>query len=709
MAESYVTLAEAAELEGVKYNTMVKRLSRKQADFATKTGKSDTGGRDEVLVAVSSLSKQARNAWKEREKLKALTETVPEDSEAQGQEGGQKPEAPWYVNTDIEWYMENYKDSYYRAVELGNVVRRFLQYDEGDRTKYAESFAQEHLGKGQRTLYRYTKAYLEASAWADKLQKEDGASYDFFKVLCLSRKPKEKGLFPSFTPEVKQCIKNIWFNREFASNLGTKEMLYQKLQEVAGVNRWEKLPSYQSVTRYINYLMEDEGMRNAWYLAAKGEREYRNKVMVKGRRDTKGLKVMEILMGDEHTFDCWVSYKQPNGDVIAIRPKLVAWVDMRSRMILGDVMCKDANSDILKQSLLKVIYHDAGSTPNYIYVDNGKDYTSEAMTGYNRKSRRKDKQEDKMAGVFDDMARGFYKSIGIVDDHEALPYQPWSKGQIERFFGDVCQGFTKWFPSYTGTLTGSSTDAKVSKDIQKMLKNGELLTIEEFFGKWTEWLHNVYQKRKHGGLKRAGEPWQTPEEVFGNAERYFRAPPPKSYATVLMMRSDWVHVYPTGIERFGYQYRSDDLCAYIGRKVNIKYDPQDMATLYVFDDSGRKLCEAYAQELLEISGTVSEKTLEHIRRQKRQESHDKKLLEEANIPFEEINEQYVGFNEATGGIDLMVGGKKQGKAAKVISLPEDRAYQQGFRAEKREDEGQGSEYMSTQAENALRKLRAIGG
>ena len=243
MADSYVTLAEAAELEGIKYNSMVKRLSRKQADFEIKTGRSDTGGRDEVLVAVSSLSKQARNAWKEREKLRILTETVPEEPEAQGAEGNQKPEAPWYVNTDIEWYMENYKDSYYRAVELGNVVRRFLQYDEGDRTKYAETFAQVHLGKGQRTLYRYTKAYLEASAWADKLQKEDGAGYDFLKVLCLCRKPKEIGNFPSFTPEVKQCIKNIWFNREFASNLGTKEMLYQKLQEVERVNMWEKLPS----------------------------------------------------------------------------------------------------------------------------------------------------------------------------------------------------------------------------------------------------------------------------------------------------------------------------------------------------------------------------------------------------------------------------------------------------------------------------------
>ena len=62
MAEVYVTLSEAAELEGVQYQTMARRTQRNKKNFVTKTEKSETGGRDVVLVAVSSLSKQARNA-----------------------------------------------------------------------------------------------------------------------------------------------------------------------------------------------------------------------------------------------------------------------------------------------------------------------------------------------------------------------------------------------------------------------------------------------------------------------------------------------------------------------------------------------------------------------------------------------------------------------------------------------------------------------
>lgn len=55
----YVTLIEAAELEGVKYKTMAQRLNRNPDKFDTMTEKSENGGKDAVLVAVASLSKKA--------------------------------------------------------------------------------------------------------------------------------------------------------------------------------------------------------------------------------------------------------------------------------------------------------------------------------------------------------------------------------------------------------------------------------------------------------------------------------------------------------------------------------------------------------------------------------------------------------------------------------------------------------------------------
>lgn len=696
MQEMYVTLEEAAELEGIKYNTLVQKLKRNTEQFTVKIEKTVAGGKDRKLVAVSSLSRAARNAYKERQKLKELT------SESSMEMVQEEAEAPWYTTTDLDWYIENYKEAYYQGVELGNIVREFLRYQGDDKAAYAEELARERLGKGQRTLYRYTKAYLEASAWADRLSKEDSGNYEFLKVLSLCRKPKETGQFPSFSPEVKQVIKNVWFNEDFAANMGTREMLYDKLQAVADANGWERIPSYQSVTRYITYLMEDQRMENAWFLASKGSREYKNKVMVKATRDTTGLKVMQIVMGDEHTFDCWVAYTNPNGKVTAIKPKLVAWIDMRSRAIIGDVICKDANSDILKQSLFKVLYSDSeiGGVPEYIYIDNGKDYTAKTMTGRDR--------NDRGGMEFDDQVKGFYKSIGIKDDHRALPYEPWSKGQIERSFRTVCNKFTRWFKSYTGTLTGSKTSDKVTKDIKHMLERGELLTMEEFYARWHKWLTEVYMHTSHRGLKEVGETHTNPYDCFLNEERYVKAAPPKSYATMLMMKSESVLVRNIGIKRWGQEYRSDELCDYIGKKVDIKYDPDDVSVIYVFDKSGKKICEAYSQEMLQISPRgVSQKALEeHIRMQKRQQARDRERLKEANIPLEELNDQLKGFNPVTGGIELMVSGNGKEKA-KIITMPADKTYRQNEDMRQLQEDQQSDGYINKNAEKALRKLRGI--
>lgn len=698
MAVEYVTLNEAAELEDIGYETIKKRVQRAPEKYHIIMKQCATGGKELTMIAVSSLSKKARTAWKERQKLKAVAESPaihPEEAEAS--------ETPWYVNEDVDYFIENHKKEWYKAMELGNIVREFLDYDERGRTGYAECFAQERLGKGKRTLYRYAKSYMEAMAWADKMNKKDGVNYDFYKVLCLCRKPKEAGTFPSFTPEVRQAIKNIWFNKEFAQNQGTKEMLYAKLEVLKNTYQWKKIPSYPSVVRYINYLMEDGHMRNAWYMASRGEREYKNKVMVKGERSTKDLKVMEVVMGDEHTFDCWVAYTHPNGKVTAIKPHLVAWIDIKSRMVLGSVMCKDANSDTLKESLLQLIYRDAGSVPRYIYIDNGKDYTAKEMTGYNRNDR---KRLD-----FDDVTKGFYRSVGIEDFHRALPYYPWTKGNIERFFRTVCDQFSRWFASYTGTLTGSKTLAKIDKDINGMLERGELFTLEEFYGKWMDWLNGVYVVKQHSGLKKQGEEFTTPIGCFENAEKYIKPAPPKSQATILMMKSERCYVHNVGIKFAGLTYRSDDLCMLIGSYVDIKYDPHDMGTIYVFQ-KGKQVCGAYAQELLGFaSGNgVEQKALkDHFKMQKRQLKRDKEIIEEAGIPFTEINGQYAGHNEAVGSTWRKRPEEK--KAGNVISLPEDNTYRNGFRVKKAEAKEQEAEeknnYISRKAEEALEVLRAL--
>ena len=653
--EAYITLEEAARLEGVSYETTKKRAQRGKLETRNETRES--GGKDITLVKVNSLSKQARNAYREQERLKAL---AADSSDIQEE---QKTEQPWYVDTDIDWYMEQYKERFYQAAELGNVVRQYLRETVGrygDITAFAEEYAQKHLGKGYRTLYRMIKAYNEALFWQDKKEKEEGCSYEYFRVLCLCRKPKDVGKFPSISAEVQQTIKNIWFDKDFAGNRGTKQMLYEQLEAIAEMKQWKKMPSYQTVARFISFLMEDEGMKNAHFLVANGTREYKNKVMCKRRRDTTSLQVMEMIQGDEHTFDCWVTYKAPNGNIVPIRPKLVCWIDTRSRMILGDVMCKDADSQTLKASLLKLIYHDAGSVPRYLYIDNGKDYTSKEMLGVDRKYRHDQAEKDKhFAVAFDDMARGFYRSLGIEDVHISMPYEPWTKGQIERFFGTVCRKFTKWVTSYTGTLTGSLTADKVNKDIKEMAKQGKLMTLEEFYEQWTKWKNEKYATRVHSELRKAGEEYTRPGDLFEKGDRYEMAPPPKSQATILMMKSEDARVRNTGIERNGFYYNDQELIAHIGEKVDVKYDPDDVSVIYVYDKKGRPICSAESYDLLQF-GKVSDETLkQHRRQQNAQLRRDRKIAEEASIPFEKLNEQQQNADKVIGSVSLKMEASKK--------------------------------------------------
>ena len=66
-------------------------------------------------------------------------------------------------------------------------------------------------------------------------------------------------------------------------------MLYERFEEEAERRGWEEYPSVKTVSRYIKYIMETPGAASARYLAANGTREWKNKMMVKARRDANSL------------------------------------------------------------------------------------------------------------------------------------------------------------------------------------------------------------------------------------------------------------------------------------------------------------------------------------------------------------------------------------------------------------------------------------
>lgn len=69
MPDVFIGLKEAAEFEGVKYNTLVQRIKRSPNQYKTRTQPQENGGKEQVLVSVDSLTAKGRKAWRAAQKI----------------------------------------------------------------------------------------------------------------------------------------------------------------------------------------------------------------------------------------------------------------------------------------------------------------------------------------------------------------------------------------------------------------------------------------------------------------------------------------------------------------------------------------------------------------------------------------------------------------------------------------------------------------
>jgi hypothetical protein len=111
--EVFITLEEAAAFEGVTYDTMKKRIQRNSSAFITKTQPREGGGKEQVMVSVASLSSKARKAHKAAQKVDGRDVIIEQRAAA----------TPWFVEVDLNHYIESHKKQYYEAIELAKRCR----------------------------------------------------------------------------------------------------------------------------------------------------------------------------------------------------------------------------------------------------------------------------------------------------------------------------------------------------------------------------------------------------------------------------------------------------------------------------------------------------------------------------------------------------------------------------------------------------------
>lgn len=616
MTNTYIALDEAATLEGVTYRAMLMRI-RRDGSIQIKTESNPNGGKEKVLVSMTSLSQQAKRRYKAQ---------IAADQKVDGQ-------VPWYVYCPLNWYKQKYEEHFFEAVALCKDIERYMNKEIDMKTEAFKKHLAAKYEVSTKTIQRKISSYTEACAWATRHELETGENYGHYKLMAVAREPKEDKTFPTLSEEVEAYLDNAYYATLAAQNQISRALLYDQLLDIATDRGW-KVPSYDTVNRYLNYLDEVDGQGVKDYIA-KGKRFWKNKYMIKRLRDTGSLQVLEILVGDAHTFDCWVSIERGNGKMQAIRPYLVAWIDMKSRALVGWAICECPDARVIKESLMHVIYPKKDKqlpygVPKYLLIDNGKDFTAQTLTGRARTER----------FTLDDDAQGYIRCIGIEDDMRSIPYQPWSKAQVERFFRTVCERFTKLMESYTGTLTGSKTNAKVYKNIEKMLEDGTLMPIEEFAEHFKKWVIEKYHPRKHQGLIVQGEETPSPIAVFNSADKYFKAAPPMSVTLSLMMEGIQRKIHNSGIQiTFGgkkFIYQKAELGNHNGSWVQVKYDPHNITSVKVYTVEGKPICDAYCYELEQIHPKLSSDALiEHLKDQKSQERDTKQKVAYRQASLEE--------------------------------------------------------------------------
>ena len=679
--ETWVSLAEAAELEEKPRQTIQNRMYSGKIRYRTEPN--PEGGRDLVKIELSTLTPHAQSLYKSRLYQRIRCERAKQET------ANKTP--PWYTTVDIGWYMSEYREEYFEKTALAGELDKYLEQKKLHHksvTSFCEEFAREHLDISGKQMMRYIKRYLDAEMWAEIEEQKDGCNHRYFKILALCTPPK-KGKNTKLDDRVRAMIENIWVSEEFLQNQQSMTLLLEKLRAQMQGEEW--IPSYNTVKRYVDKL--EARYSSEKVLVQKGASEWKNRKMMKRERDTGSLRVMDLWEGDAHTFDCWIQITNPNGTVTAQRPFIVAFMDVRSRCIAGWGICTQPNAEVIKHVLIHALYPKECSpvmgVPRVILIDNGKDFTAETLTGRKRTER----------FSIDGEIKGFYRAIGIEDDMRALPYQGWSKGHIERFFGDVCERFSKTMNSYTGTLTGSKTDAKIKKDIAGMLKRGELFTLDEFTAMFETFLER-YHEKEHEGLKKQGEENPRPARVYETADRYKKPAPPIEYALSLLGTAVVRTVYNTGIELNKRRYMSEDLAAYIGEKVTVRVKEYGADTIICYDSEGHLIGNAYTYEKLDpIAEDGDDILTEHLKSQKRQLRNTRMNIASLKMPH---SERQIALPKLTG------------EDAKTVSMPQDMQYAELVRSrkvlkepEKKEEPGL-NDYMREQARRAIERIEKLG-
>lgn len=299
-------------------------------------------------------------------------------------------------------------------------------------------------------------------------------------------------------------------------------------------------------------------------------------------RDWSMVAANGVWFGDHHQLDFVVAHPE---DGRPMRPWLTAWMDGRSRKLVGWVLTAQPNSATVLAAFIRgVRLHGC---PAETYIDNGKDYRNKQLFGGRPK---KGELTTFKAGLDETVAKSMAELLEITV-HFALPYNAKAK-PIERFFGTLAGDFSKDFETYCGRNPVERPELQPAT-VRKLHAAGKLPTFADVEEALTDYLEHDYHVRPHAG--ESGMDGRSPAAVFAAELAVKRVVPEHLLAVVAMPAGRPVRVTRGGLVRMdNVQYFANELFAgHVGRDVTLRRDLADTNAVHVYEGQ-RYLCTAKA-------------------------------------------------------------------------------------------------------------------
>ena len=554
--EALLKVAEAAALQGVSVRWVRKKAS--EGHYAGIQVRTNAQNRPEYLIPLTSLPEPSQRKYIEQHRpapaaparMASKSPAAPAARPLESYSGEERAEISYWLTMVDRWQQYRNKAGG-RKAECDEKFVLLCQLEEPSRQISVE------------TLYRKWAA-IRAGDWDALVDKRGKAR-------------KGQSVLP---PEVEQYFLSLYLD----------EARLPIPRCVAMAEQWTRdnmpealpLPSYHTFYRKAKAVPYP-----VMVLCREGEKAYYDKCSPYIRREYESIAANDFWIGDTHTLD--VESMGPDGTLH--RLYLSAWLDARSGIFVGWYVTDHPGSQATLNALRKGIL--ARGIPLNVYVDNGREFLTYDIGGRGHRAKKHlaDGSEPfAPPGVFERL--GIKMTNAIVRNARAK--------LVERRFEDFKNYVSRLFPTYTG-----GNVVEKPNRLKYVLKQGDHVpTDAEVIAAVDTLIEGYLNCEPYGGSvaedkgKRRVDVWR--ENLANGAVR--KPASERDLQLMLMRTSKPVRVTRRGVtlklHGLELDYYTPELANLrMQDKVYLRYDPEDLAKVRVYDLEDRFLTEAPQSKL----------------------------------------------------------------------------------------------------------------